>query len=153
MLKSITCFDGFFNDFSRFLSLSWGRRLLKIIEKTNLGIAKELLALRATIYMALMGEKGMKKVIELCYQKSHYAANKIDQLKNYKIKFEKLFLKEFVVETDHNISKLQEYCYNSGFIISNINSKITNCFQIAITEKISKNDIDNFIICLKSYNE
>ena len=118
---------------------------------SNICTNQGLLALRTTIYLALMGPIGLENVVDLCYQKSQYAADKINQLDNYRLKFDKNFLKEFVVETDHNVKKLIDYCQKEGFLIQNIEDRLQNCFQIAITEKRKKNEIDSLVSCLKSF--
>ena len=52
----------------------------------------------------------------------------------------KKFLKEFVIETKHNVKDLTNYCLQNGFLILNISDTLENCFQIAITEKRTKEE-------------
>ena len=94
---------------------------------------------------------GLPYVIKLCYNKSQYAAEKINDLSAYKLKFNKKFLKEFVIETMHNVKDLTDYCLQNGFLILNISDTLENCFQIAITEKRTKEEIDALIKCLRNF--
>jgi len=107
--------------------------------------------LRASIYMALMGKSGLPYVAQLCYQKSQYAAKEINKLQSYSLKHGNQFLKEFVVETKHDVESVTKYCAKKGFLIQNIHDSENNCFRIAVTEKRTKQEIDNLITCLKDY--
>ena len=120
---------------------------------SNICTNQGLLALRATIYMALMGKTGLPYVAQLCYQKGQYMANMINKLPSYTLKYGNQFLKEFVIETIHNVRKLTRYCFHNGFLIQDLNHSSNNCFQIAVTEKRTKREIDSLIECLKDYNE
>ena len=97
-----------------------------------------------------MGKYGLPYIVKLSYQKSHYAADEINKLKNYNIKFNDHFINEFAITTKHNVKDLYEHCLNNGIIIDtqNINE---DYFTIAITEKRSKEEIDKLIKCLKSH--
>ena len=101
--------------------------------------------------MSLMGKYGMIQVAKLCYQKAQYMANMINKLPCYTLKYGNQFLKEFVIETNHNVRDLTRYCSHNGFLIQDINHSSNNCFQIAVTEKRTKREIDSLIKCLKDY--
>jgi len=118
---------------------------------SNICTNQGLLALRATLYLSLMGKNGLPYVSQLCYQKSQYAAQEINKLSYYSIKYGNQFIKEFVVETKHNVNDLTQYCSDNGFLVQNIHESISNCFQIAVTEKRTKIEIDSFIRCLNDY--
>ena len=118
---------------------------------SNICTNQGLLALRSTVYMSLMGKIGLPYINKICFQKSHYAAKTINNLKNYNLKYGYNFLKEFIIESNHDISLLTEYSKRQGFLIENIQHILKNCFKICITEKISKKQIDSFIDCLDKY--
>src|SRR5687767_3828873 len=52
---------------------------------SNICTNQGLMAVVATVYMSVMGKQGLKRVAELCYQRSHYLANRIAKLPGYKI--------------------------------------------------------------------
>ena len=58
---------------------------------SNICTNQTLLALRATIYLALMGKKGMPYIANICHQKAHYAANGISGLENYSLPYSNEF--------------------------------------------------------------
>ena len=76
---------------------------------SNICTNQSLLALRATIYMSLMGKSGLPYISQLCYQKAHYTAENIENLHDYKLKYGNQFIKEFVVQTTHNVKLLTKY--------------------------------------------
>src|SRR5205085_8162859 len=51
---------------------------------SNICTNQGLLALRATIHLALLGKEGVREVAELCVQKSHHAAELAAKLPGYR---------------------------------------------------------------------
>ena len=84
---------------------------------SNICTNQSLLALRATIYLALMGKKGMPYIINICHQKAHYAANGISKLEKYSLPYSNEFLMEFVVKTTHSAIDVINYCSAKGVLI------------------------------------
>jgi len=67
------------------------------------------LALRAAVYLALMGPTGMRSVAELCLQKAHYAAERLAATSSLSLAFAHPTFKEFVVRVkDRSVDKLIE---------------------------------------------
>ena len=64
---------------------------------SNICTNQGLLALRATVYLALMGPAGMRSVAELCLQKAHYAAERLAAVPSLSLAFDRPTFKEFVV--------------------------------------------------------
>jgi glycine dehydrogenase subunit 1 len=52
---------------------------------SNICTNAALTALGAAVYMATLGRSGLRKVAELCYHKSHYAASRIDELPGFEV--------------------------------------------------------------------
>jgi glycine dehydrogenase subunit 1 len=65
---------------------------------SNQGLA----ALRAAIYLALLGKTGLARVASLCWHKAHYAAKRIAELPGFSVA-PGTFFKEFEVMLDDNI--------------------------------------------------
>jgi glycine dehydrogenase subunit 1 len=117
---------------------------------SNICTNQGLLALRATIYLSLMGRSGLQKIGKLCYQKAQYAAKQISALKNYSLKFGKEFLKEFVIETSSSSKIIVDYCLQNGILIQCVNGdESDSLLLIAITEKRTKVDIDKLVSVLE----
>ena len=121
---------------------------------SNICTNQGLIALRCTVYMALMGKKGLPGIVETCFQNAQYAAQEISKLENFSVKFNSnSFIKEFVVETQHSVKELINHASKNGYNISSLSGDETDSLiLLAFTEKYHKSDIDNFILYLKQYN-
>ena len=65
---------------------------------SNICTNQGLLALRATIYLGLLGKQGLTEVAELCVQKTHHAAAVAGRIPGYRRAHEGPFFREFVLE-------------------------------------------------------
>ena len=61
--------------------------------------SQQLIALSASMYLAALGPRGLRRVAELCYGKAHYAADRIDALPGFRVERDEQFFHEFVVPT------------------------------------------------------
>jgi glycine dehydrogenase subunit 1 len=100
-----------------------------------------------------MGKEGLKRVAELCLQKSHYAFEQICKIKGFKPKFSAPFFKEFVVETPlypkEIIDKLAQKNIFAGVDLERFGIKAGNALLVCVTEKRTKAEIDYFVSELK----
>ena len=120
---------------------------------SNICTNQSLLALRATIYLSLLGKKGLPYIANLCRNKAQYAARKISELKNYSLPYSNGFIKEFVIKTTHPASEVIQHCSDKGLIINGINGDENNSLLlIAITEKRTQEEIDLLVHCLGGFN-
>lgn len=121
---------------------------------SNICSNQGLMALAATIYLSLLGKNGFKQVANLCYQKAHYAAEQISNLEGYDLAFKDTpFFHEFVIKTPKPVDQinlhLQEHWILGGYELSQAYPELDNHILIAVTEKISKEDIDDFVAALE----
>lgn len=121
---------------------------------SNICTNQGLMALAATIYLSLLGKKGFQQVANLCYQKAHYAAEQIAKLDGYSLAFEDTpFFHEFVIKTPKPVSEINLHLQNhwilGGYDLSQDFPELENHMLIAVTEKISKEDIDEFVAVLE----
>lgn len=121
---------------------------------SNICSNQALSALAASIYIAVMGPKGLKEVAEISIQKAHYLANKINDIPGFKV-LSKNFLNEFVIKVDSSFSvkELLSELENSN-IIGGINlekkfDSYKNCLLIAVTEMNDTSDLYSLISKLK----
>jgi len=75
---------------------------------SNICTNQGLMALAAAVYMAALGRCGMRQVAELCYHRSHYAADRIDALDGYSVSRDRPFFKEFAVRCPGPVSEINE---------------------------------------------
>ncbi len=116
---------------------------------SNICSNQALNALTATIYMTLMGKEGLKKVAELCYNKSHYAYNELVKTGKFSLVFTAPFFKEFVVKSSVDVntlnSKLLQQNIIGGYNVESKYPELKDGWLIAVTEKRTKEDIDNLV--------
>ena len=116
---------------------------------SNICTNQALFALRASVYLALVGPQGLKEVAELCWQKAHYAADELAKLPGVKLKFAGKFFKEFVIElpkpAETYLEPLVKAGYHGGIALGRWFPELANCMLVAVTEKRTKADIDGLV--------
>ena len=116
---------------------------------SNICTNQGLLALRAVIYMSLLGKEGLPNLAKLCFQKAQYAANKISKIKGFNLFSERRdFIKEFSVQTECSASKLKKEAEKVNILIDCIDEHM---IKLSFTEKRTKIEIDKLIDFLKMY--
>jgi glycine dehydrogenase subunit 1 len=121
---------------------------------SNICTNQGLMALAAAIYLSLLGKTGFKQVANLCYQKAHYAAEQIAKIPGFELAFpETPFFHEFVVKTPRPAAEinqhLQDHWILGGFDLHQEYPEMENQLLIAVTEKNSKEDIDDLVAALE----
>ena len=109
-------------------------------------------AVRASVYMAAMGRQGIGKVANQCFDKAHYAAERIAKLKGYELAFAAPFFKEFTVRTTRGVDKVLARCRERGIFggvpLAKFDERYRDCFLVAVTEKRTKQEIDELVAAL-----
>lgn len=120
---------------------------------SNICSNQGLMALAATVYMSLVGQSGMQQVADLCYQKTHYAAVEIAKLPGYQVVNSSPFFHEFVVKCPESVGKINLELLDKGFLggydLGVDYPDLKDHMLIAVTEMLSKEDIDDFTTALK----
>jgi len=121
---------------------------------SNICTNQGLMVLAATIYLSVLGKSGFKQVANLCYQKAHYAADQISRLEGYELAFKETpFFHEFVIKTPKPVNQINLHLQNhwilGGYDLSQDYPELDNHMLIAVTEKISRDDIDEFVMALE----
>jgi glycine dehydrogenase subunit 1 len=120
---------------------------------SNICTNQGLMALAATVYMALMGKQGMRRVAELCYHRAHYAAEQIAALPGYAVHGGPFF-KEFVVRCPRPVGEvnaaLREQRIVGGYDLSADEPQLGNAMLLAVTEMNSRADIDRLVATLRA---
>ncbi|MBD5385512.1 aminomethyl-transferring glycine dehydrogenase subunit GcvPA [bacterium] len=111
---------------------------------SNICSNQSLMALYATIYVALMGKEGMVELNRLSCDGAHYLYNRLVESGKFTPAFPgKPFLKEFVMKTELNIEEINARLLEAGFM-GGINLG-DGLIEFAVTEKRTKEEIDSFI--------
>ncbi|MAV64038.1 MAG: aminomethyl-transferring glycine dehydrogenase [Candidatus Marinimicrobia bacterium] len=116
---------------------------------SNICTNQSLLALRAAIYMSLLGKAGLQKIAKISFSKSQYLANAISEINGYSIPYGNNFIKEFVVDSKRSVDEIIENAKNENISLSKLKNTNKNRFLIAVTEKRTRNEIDQLVSFLK----
>jgi glycine dehydrogenase subunit 1 len=120
---------------------------------SNICTNQGLFALRATIYLALLGRQGLREIGELCLQKSRYAAEQIAAAPRFELAFEAPTFKEFVVRdtagrVDEVLRTALDDGYFAGVPLARWYPELADCFLVCVTEKRTKQEINGLAHCL-----
>ena len=113
---------------------------------SNICSNQSLMALFVTVYMALMGSKGLKEAARLGYAGAHYLCDKLVASGRFALVYDQPFFNEFVVRYDGNVDELQRRLIDNG-IFGGI-KVADDQLMFAVTEKRTKEDIDRLIALL-----
>jgi glycine dehydrogenase subunit 1 len=124
---------------------------------SNICTNTALSALAASVYLATLGRRGLKRVAELCYHKSHYAAGELGKLPGVEVNPQargKAFFKEFVVRLPRSVGEmnaalLREHNIIGGYDLGRDYPHLENHMLVAVTETAAKADIDRLVNALR----
>lgn len=110
---------------------------------SNICSNQSLMALYATIYVALMGPEGLREVNRLSCDGAHYLYNRLIESGKFHPVYDKPFLKEFVVKTDLDTDRLNERLLSHGIMGGVVIG--SGLVEFAVTEKRTRKQIDELI--------
>jgi len=120
---------------------------------SNICSNQGLLALAAATYLSLLGQTGFRQVAELCYQKAHYAAEKINKVKGYSLCFDTPFFHEFSVCCPKPVHEINDHLLEHGIIggydLGQDYPALKDHMLIAVTEMNSREEIDLLVDVLE----
>ena len=115
---------------------------------SNICTNQGLLALRATLYMALLGRQGMREVAELCVQKSHHAARLAAAIPGYSLAHGGPFFREFVLECPVDAAVVCRRALASGILpgvdLGRLRPEWRRWLLVAVTEQRSAEEIQRW---------
>ncbi len=126
---------------------------------SNICTNQGLLALRATVYLSLLGPQGLKEVAELSCRKAHYAADRLKQIEGCELLFTGPFFKEFVLRYEHGADSAIRKAAAAGIDIGPMLRRFPilnwlphevrdQCLLVAVTESRTKDEIDRLVAAL-----
>ncbi len=110
---------------------------------SNICSNQSLMALYATVYVALMGPEGLREVNRLSCDGAHYLYNRLIESGKFHPVYDKPFLKEFVVKTDLDTNRLNERLLKHGIMGGVVIGP--GLVEFAVTEKRTSKQIDELI--------
>jgi glycine dehydrogenase subunit 1 len=111
-----------------------------------------LCALMATIYVAIMGKRGMRKVGELSTAKAHYAAASLAKVPGVRLRFAAPFFKEFTLQLPKSPERVVKRLMKDGILagvpLKAIDRQYRDCLLVAVTEQRTREEIDAYAAAL-----
>jgi len=113
---------------------------------SNICTNQGLIALRATIYMSLLGKTGLPALAKLCFDKSHFLASKLNEFNNISLPFGMDFIKEFTIKIKNSAKNAKLNASKKSIFINTIDGDNTDSLlQICVTEKRTLKEITTLI--------
>ena len=115
---------------------------------SNICTNQGLLALWATVYLALLGRDGLTRLARLCFDRSQYLGRAIDALPGYTLPFGFGYVKELVVRPPVPAGELLSSAAKEGFLLGTVEWQGDQFLQLAVTEKRTRADMDRLVAFL-----
>jgi glycine dehydrogenase subunit 1 len=113
---------------------------------SNICTNQGLLALRASIYLAVMGPAGLRKAAELSARKAHYAAELLEGVPGLSLAFKGPFFKEFVIRSGKDarevLAEVGRLGYHGGIALGRWDPDLEDAILVAVTEKRTRSEIE-----------
>ena len=114
---------------------------------SNICTNQGLFALRASVYLSVLGPRGLRDVARLCLQKAQYAAERIVADERFELTYRHPFFKEFVVrDRQGRVPELLDQACQHGFLagvpLGQWYPDLDDSFLVSVTEKRTKSEID-----------
>ncbi|MHB1558483.1 MAG: aminomethyl-transferring glycine dehydrogenase subunit GcvPA [Isosphaeraceae bacterium] len=113
---------------------------------SNICTNQGLLALRSSIYLAVMGPGGLRQAAELSARKAHYAADRLASVPGISLAFPGPFFKEFAIrvpgDANQVLAEVGRLGYHGGIALGRWYPELKDVILIAVTEKRSRGEID-----------
>ena len=121
---------------------------------SNICTNQGLLALRATIYLGLMGREGLREAAELCVHKTHHAADLAEKIPGYRRVHRGAFFREFVLECPVDAAQVFRAGVERGVLpgvdLGQFRPEWRRWLLVAATEQRSAEDIDRWAETLRA---
>src|SRR5262245_11371551 len=115
---------------------------------SNICTNQGLLALCATVYLALLGKEGVRDVAQLCFQKTHYAATRAREEAGLSLAYDAPFFREFVLELPVPAAQACHIGHERGVLVGvdlgRFDPAWSRHLLVAVTEKRTKAEIDRW---------
>jgi glycine dehydrogenase subunit 1 len=114
---------------------------------SNICTNQALCALRATIYLALLGKEGFRMIGELCLQKSHYLADRLKEIPGVSLVSSQPFFREFAIQTPKPgkavVTLLKDKGFLIGPVLDDLDVGVEQGLLVSVTELRTKQEMDD----------
>lgn len=122
---------------------------------SNICSNQTLLALRAAVYLSLLGPQGLQEVAEHSYRKAQYVRCRLAGSERFELVGEAPTFKEFVVrdragEVESLMRTMRQQGFLAGVPLATWFPELADCFLVAVTENRSRQELDAYLSALNS---
>jgi glycine dehydrogenase subunit 1 len=121
---------------------------------SNICSNEALCALRAAIFMSLLGKGGLKELAQHNYQKAEFAKEQLSRLNGVQVKRSSPTFNEFTVllprHADEVVGRMIDKGFACGFPLGRFYKGMDNYLLIAVTEKRTREEICRLVDSLKA---
>ncbi|TCL76313.1 glycine dehydrogenase (decarboxylating) alpha subunit [Hydrogenispora ethanolica] len=114
---------------------------------SNICSNQALCALRAAIYLGVLGPKGLHQVAQRCYDNAHYLAAELNKA-GFPLRFEQPFFMEFAIHTSRPAADLIHSLAARGIMpgldLGRFDPALDHSLLVCATEIFSKTQLDRF---------
>lgn len=115
---------------------------------SNICSNEALCALRAHVYMSLMGKEGLRECAQLCVDKAHYAMERLKEIPGVKVMESSPVFNEFTVrlpiDAGECVGRMIDKGFAAGFPLGRYYPGMENYLLVAVTEKRTRHEIGLF---------
>jgi len=120
---------------------------------SNICSNEALCALRAAVYISLLGKEGIVELAQLNHDKSEFAKNTLEKIPGVEVKRSSPTFNEFTIVLNKNadvvVQKMIDSGFAAGFPLGRFYKGLDHYLLIAVTEKRTKDEIERFAQALE----
>jgi glycine dehydrogenase subunit 1 len=121
---------------------------------SNICTNHQLMALATTVYLSLLGKRGLRKLATLCLQRAHYAAEQVSGLSGFEVAFGAPFFNEFTVKTPLPAAEINRHLLMAGIVggldLGQMDQSMSGFLTLAVTEMNDRQQIDDLVETLRN---
>ncbi|MCD6418166.1 aminomethyl-transferring glycine dehydrogenase subunit GcvPA [bacterium] len=121
---------------------------------SNICTNQQLCALRATVYLALLGAQGFYAISKLLFNRAHYLADKLTEIDGVELLFDAPFFREFAIKlpqkADEIIDEMSQVGILAGLNVGKLIPSMDDVLLVAVSDKYGKNDMDEFVVAMRN---
>jgi glycine dehydrogenase subunit 1 len=121
---------------------------------SNICSNEALCALRAAVFVSLLGKEGLRELAEHNYQKAEFAKDQLSQISGIEVKRSSPTFNEFTVclsrNADEVVHRMIEKGFACGFPLGRFYKGMDNYLLIAVTEKRTREEIRRLVDSLEA---
>lgn len=121
---------------------------------SNICSNNALCALRAVIYLSIVGKKGLVEIAQLNFSKTEFAKEMVGKIDGVEIRKDLSTFNEFVIKLPCDVNEVVKRMLDKGFIaglpLLKYYEEMDKCLLISVTEKRTKEEIVKFTKALET---